>query len=414
MPLVLADPDRVAALAAELVANRLSARPSARLLLGTSSMAQGVYRALRARARAGGLGSQRATILQLDEYIGVGPSDPRSMAAQLSAAMEGVRYAALASIDGAAEDPRQEAARHEAAVEGGAIDLALIGLGRDGHVAFDEPPARVASGVRIVELADPTRRDAARAFGGMDQVPRRALTVGLGTLYRARELVLLVLGGAQAPALRAMLEHPVHADCPASLLRDHPRLTIVCDREAASALVRRPEWQSDRVLIVLGHRDPGSSPEHRISSESRARLRHALAIARATPVRAAILTGYTSAGGLSEAEQMKTAWDESEAPALLEVAGRNTAENAARSLPLVLALGECRDVTVVSSAWHLRVPWFFAPYRRFGLHVAYRASFAHGDWPRMLARELREARRAPAERRAAMAAVKRPSAGTAA
>jgi hypothetical protein len=206
----------------------------------------------------------------------------------------------------------------------------------------------------------------------------------------------------------------VHADCPASLLRDHPRLTIVCDREAASALVRRPEWQSDRVLIVLGHRDPGSSPEHRISSESRARLRHALAIARATPVRAAILTGYTSAGGLSEAEQMKTAWDESEAPALLEVAGRNTAENAARSLPLVLALGECRDVTVVSSAWHLRVPWFFAPYRRFGLHVAYRASFAHGDWPRMLARELREARRAPAERRAAMAAVKRPSAGTAA
>jgi uncharacterized SAM-binding protein YcdF (DUF218 family) len=205
-----------------------------------------------------------------------------------------------------------------------------------------------------------------------------------------------------------MLEHPVHPDCPASLLRDHPRITVLCDRDAASALTPCAEWASDRVLIVLGHRDPGVSPEHRISAESRARLRHALRIARRVPVRAAILTGYTSAGGLSEAEQMKTAWDEHEAPALLEVAGRNTAENAARSLPLVLALGDCRHVTVVSSAWHLRVPWFFAPYRRAGLQVSYRASFAHGNWPRMLARELREGRRARTERQAALTAAHVP------
>jgi glucosamine-6-phosphate deaminase len=408
MPLVVAHPGRVGALAAELIANRLSARPSARLLLPTGSTPAEMYAALRARARAGTLASDRATVLQLDEYAGLPCSDPRSMAAQLSAMLDGVPRARLATMDGSARDLAAEAARHEAVVEGGAIDLAVLGLGRDGHVAFDEPPARVASGVRVVELADPTRRDAARAFGGVERVPQRALTVGLGTLYRARELILLVLGAAKAPALRAMLEHPVHLGCPASLLRDHPRITILCDRAAASLLVQRPEWTSDRVLIVLGHRDPGTSPEHRISSESRTRLRHARRIARVTPIRAAILTGYTSAGGLSEAEQMKTAWDEQEAPALLEVAGRNTAENASRSLPLVLALGECRSVTVVSSAWHLRVPWFFAPYRHFGLRVSYRASFAHGDWPRMLARELRESLRAGAERRAAMAALDVP------
>jgi hypothetical protein len=68
-------------------------------------------------------------------------------------------------------------------VEGAPIDLAILGLGRDGHVAFDEPPARVASGVRAVALAAPTRQDAAPAFGGIDHVPDRALTVGLGTLY---------------------------------------------------------------------------------------------------------------------------------------------------------------------------------------------------------------------------------------
>jgi hypothetical protein len=284
----------------------------------------------------------------------------------------------------------------------------VLGLGRDGHVAFDEPPGRVASGVRHVALAEPTRQDAAEAFGGLDRVPRAALTVGLGTLYRAREILLLVRGAAKAPALRAMLEQPVDPACPASLLRDHPRLTIVCDRAAASALSPRAEWASDRALIVLGHRDPGISPEHRISSESRARLRHALRLARAVPVRAVVLTGYTSAGGLSEAEQMKSVWDDHEAPALLEIAGRNTAENAARSLPLLLALHEAPHLTVVSSAWHLRVPWFFAPYRRFGFQVTYRASFAHGDWPHMLARELREARRAAAERSAAMATMHRP------
>jgi DUF218 domain len=153
---------------------------------------------------------------------------------------------------------------------------------------------------------------------------------------------------------------------------------------------------------VLGHREPGISVEHRISHESRARLRHARELAERKPVRAVVLTGYTSTGGLSEAEQMKTAWDDHDAPALLEVAGRDTAENASRSLPILLALAEAPEVTVVSSAWHLRVPYFFAPYRRFGLRVSYRASFAHGDWPRMLAHELRAFPRAPAQRRDAL------------
>jgi glucosamine-6-phosphate deaminase len=407
-PLVLADPRRVGLLAAELVANRLSARPSARLLLPTGHTPEPMYAALRAHARRGDLRSGAATVLQLDEYVGVAPADPRSFAAQLRAALGGIELAAVRTIDGAAPDLAAEAARHEAVVEGAPIDLAVLGLGRDGHVAFDEPPARVASGVRAIALAPSTRQDAATSFDGITGVPERGLTVGLGTLFRARELLLLVTGTAKARALRAMLEHPISPDCPASLLRDHPRLTVLCDRDAAGELAPRPEYTSDRVLIVLGHRDPGVAPEHRISPQSHARLRAALRLARGTPVRAAVLTGYTSAGGLSEAEQMKAAWDEHEAPALLEVAGRNTAENASRSLPLLLALGEARRVTVVSSAWHFRVPWFFAPYRRLGFDVSYRASLAPRGWAPLLARELREARRAGAERRAAMAAVRSP------
>ena len=408
VPLVLSDPSRVGLVAAELVANRLGARPRARLLLPTGRTPGELYAALRAHAARGTLASTRATVLQLDEYLGLAPGDARSMASQLRRSLRGVPLGSLVAFDGTAPDA---AARHAAALEAAPIDLAILGLGRDGHVAFDEPPARVASGVRRVTLAATTRADAAAAFGGISDVPQEALTVGLGSLYRARELLVLVTGASKAEALRAMLEEPVNPDCPGSLLRDHPRLTVVCDRAAASALEPRAEWASDRVLVVLGHRDPGISPEHRVSRDSRARLRRALALARSRPVRAVVLTGFTSAGGLSEAEQMKTAWDETEAPALLEVRGRNTAENASCSLPLILSLGEARRVTVVSSAWHLRVPWFFAPYRRFGLDVNYRVSCAHGAWPPLLAREIREARRAPAERRAAFGALRLPPFG---
>jgi len=344
----------------------------------------------------------------LDEYAGLARNDPRRFASQLREALKGLPLASRATLDGAASDFDAEAARHEALVEAAPIDLAVLGLGRDGHVALDEPPARLASGVRRVALAPETRSDAAAAFGGLDGVPASALTVGLGTLERSRELLLLVTGAPKAPALRAMLEEPVSAACPASLLRDHARLTVICDGDAASLLERRPQFRSDSVLVVLGHRDPGINPEHRISFQSRARLRVARRLAERSPVRAAVLTGYTTTGGLSEAEQMKFAWDEHAAPALLEVAGRNTAENASRSLPILLALGDVGRVTVISSVWHFRVPWFFAPYRRFGLRVSYRVSLARQGWRRLLRRELREAHRAGAERRRAMAAAHVP------
>jgi glucosamine-6-phosphate deaminase len=407
-PLVLDDPRRIGLVAAELIANRLATRSGLRLLLPTGRSPEGMYAALRAHAAAGHLAARSSTVLQLDEYAGVGPGDPLSFAAELRRELAGVPLGGLVTLDGTAADLEAEAARHAAALEAAPIDLAVLGLGRDGHVAFAEPPARRASGVSVVGLTETTRADAAAAFGGLERVPRRALTTGLGTLYRARELLLLVSGRAKAPALRAMLEEPAGPGSPASLLRDHPRLTIVCDREAAEELAPRAAFASERVIVVLGHRDRGVSPEHRISTESRVRLRHALRLARRGGARAVVLTGYSSTGGLSEAEQMKGAWDESVAPALLETAGHDTAENASRTLPLLLALGEAPRVIVVSSPWHVRVPWYFAPYRDWGLGVAYRPSAPHGRWPRMLAEELRDLRRARPRRRAAMAAMHPP------
>ena len=239
-------------------------------------------------------------------------------------------------------------------------------------------------------------------------MPQEALTVGLRTLLEARELVLLVSGESKANALRAMLEEPPHERRPASLLRGHPRLTVVCDRAAARLLRPRRSSSSDRAVIVLGHREPAVSAEHRISDETRARLRRAERVCRADPPRAVILTGYTrTPRGLAEAEQMKAEWRLPDVPALLEAAGRNTAENATRSLPLIRAIGDVRRVTVVTSAWHIRAPYFFAPYRTLGLRLSF--SWAvHGPWPRMLAQELHGVRSMRAQRRRAMTQMRLP------
>ncbi len=407
-PLVLDHPDRVALLAAELVANRVRARGRSRLLLPTGRTPVGMYAALRAHAADGGLPTEGATVFQLDEYLGVAPQDPRSFAAELQSELAGIPFAAVHGLDGSAADPDALAARHQALLDEAPVDMAVLGLGRDGHVAFDEPGSPVDSGVRRVALADVTRQDAAETWGGIDHVPTEALTVGLRTILAARRVVVLVTGLGKARALQAMLEGPRSPACPASLLRDHPRITVVCDRAAASLLRPRAGWASDRALVVLGHREPGISREHRASAESFARLRHAVTVAERTPARAAILTGWTRTGGLSEAEQMLTAWNAPDTPALLEVAGRNTAENASRSLPLLLAMADVRRVTVVTSAWHVRAPWFFAAYARFGLAVSYRPVFARGNWLRGLAEEVRQIPNARGERRAAMAAVRLP------
>jgi vancomycin permeability regulator SanA len=165
---------------------------------------------------------------------------------------------------------------------------------------------------------------------------------------------------------------------------------------------------SDHVAIVLGHREPGVSAEHRISAHSRARLRRAAKLARQHSIRAVILTGYTHTGGLSEAEQMGLEWTVPEVPVLLEVAGRNTAENASRSLPLVLAQGGVRNVSVVTSAWHLRTPYFFAPYRDYGLDLDLVPAAPLRGWAHLVAEEIGGFAGAPLQRTAAMGAVRLP------
>jgi glucosamine-6-phosphate deaminase len=406
--LVLDDAHHVGLLAAELVANRIRARTHLRLLLPTGHTPRGLYAALRDHARDGSLPSERVTVLGLDEYLGLGAGDPRSFRAELDRELSGVALGRREALDGAAPDPEVEAARYEAVLDAAPIDLAVLGLGRDAHVAFNEPGAQAGDGVRRIALHPTTIAAAANDFGGAENVPREALTVGPRTLLAARELLLIVTGPEKAAALQRALEGPIGPDVPASLMRAHPCLTVLCDRDAAAGLRPAPGRASDHVAVVLGHREPGVSAEHRISAHSRARLQRAVRLCREMPVRAVVLTGYTHTGGLSEAEQMQREWPVADVPVLLEVAGRNTAENASRTLPIVLALGVAGQVSVVTSLWHLRAPYFFAPYRTFGLDLTMRPARPLRGWPHLLAEELGGFAGMARQRRLAMDAVRLP------
>lgn len=406
--LVLDDARHVGLLAAELVANRIRARTHLRLLLPTGHTPRGLYAALRDHARDGSLPSERVTVLGLDEYLGLGADDPRSFRAELDVELSGIPLGRREALDGAAVDPEVEAARYQAVLDAAPIDLAVLGLGHDAHVAFNEPGAGAKDGVRRVALHPSTIAAAAEGFGGAEHVPREALTVGPRTLLAARELLLIVTGSDKAVALEQALEGPIGSDVPASLLRGHPCLTVLCDRAAAAGLRPVSGRESDHVAVVLGHREPGVSAEHRISAHSRARMNRAVRLCRETPVRAVVLTGYTHTGGLSEAEQMQREWPLPDTPVLLEVAGRNTAENASRTLPIVLALGAMERVSVVTSLWHLRAPYFFAPYRAFGLELDMRPARPLRGWPHLLAEELGGLAGIARQRRIAMEAVRLP------
>src|SRR3954469_16565467 len=379
-----------------------------RVLLPTGHTPRGMYTALRAHFADGSLPTSHVSVLGLDEYLGLGGDDPRSFRARLDRELEGMPLGRREALDGAAADPAVEAAHYQAVLDAAPIDLAVLGLGRDGHVAFDEPGSRPEDRVRRVALTQTTIADAAADFRGAENVPREALTVGLSTLLASRELLVIVTGAEKAAALHAMLEGPKTPHAPASLLRDHPRLTVICDTGAAALLEDRANRHSDHVAIVLGHREPGVSAEHRLSAHSRARLRRAERLTRQTPVKAVILTGYTHTGGLSEAEQMGLEWTAPEVPVLLEVAGRNTAENASRSLPLVLAQGGVRRVSVVTSAWPLRTPFFFAPYRDYGLDLRLVPATPLRGWAHLVAEEIGGFAGAPLQRTAAMGAVRLP------
>jgi glucosamine-6-phosphate deaminase len=226
--------------AACFVAARLAADPGLVLGLATGTTMMPLYRRLVARQAAGDISFARVTIFCLDEYAGLSFEHPASFRRYLHCHLLDkvdlpIDRALL--LDGAAADPAVECANYERKIAAvGGIGLQLLGIGANGHIGFNEPGSSFDSRTRLVALSPETRADNASAFDP-EPAPEQALTMGIGTILDARELLLVATGGAKSAALAAAIDGPVSTEWPASALQLHPRATIVCDAAAARGLL---------------------------------------------------------------------------------------------------------------------------------------------------------------------------------
>lgn len=241
--LILPDAAAAADRVAGLIADRLRNQPDTVLGLATGGTMEAVYSRLIARHQAGECSFAGTESFNLDEYAGLAADHPCSywhyMREQLFDHID--MAAGRAHLPhGDAPDPEAEAARYEAAiVAAGDIGLQLLGLGANGHIGFNEPTSSLTSLTRIKTLTRSTRDANARFFDRPEDVPRMAITMGIGTILRADQVLLLAYGAGKAAAAAAMIEGPLSAACPASALQLHRKVTVVLDEAAAANLTLR-------------------------------------------------------------------------------------------------------------------------------------------------------------------------------
>ena len=264
---VILQPNSAAAarLVAQLIARELRANPHLVLGLATGRTMEGVYQLLVAEHKNPGLDFSLCRTFNLDEYVGLSPDDEHSYRHYMNRHLFG-----QVNIDprnthlpnGQALDLEAECGRYEQAIARfGGIDLQLLGIGRDGHIGFNEPLSALRSRTRVKALTPLTMTQNAAFFGGADRVPRRAITMGVGTILESRRCVLLATGKDKAGIVAKAVEGPITAMISATALQLHPRCTVVVDEPAASQLQGADyyRWIFDNEPEWAGFRSP---PDH--------------------------------------------------------------------------------------------------------------------------------------------------------
>lgn len=206
--------------------------------LATGSSPLPTYAELIRRHREEGLSFRGVRAVLLDEYMGLPPTHPESYARFIRENFtDHVDLGEVYAPDGMNPDYRGVAAAYDATIaEIGPVDVQILGIGSNGHIGFNEPSSSLTSRTRIKTLTEKTRRDNARFFASLDDVPLHVITQGLGTICDARRLALVATGEGKAEAIAAAVEGPLSASCPASILQWHPHATVVVDEAAGSRL----------------------------------------------------------------------------------------------------------------------------------------------------------------------------------
>lgn len=253
------DSAELAHIGADAICDLLQRKPDAVIGLATGSSPLPLYAELIRRYKAGQVSFAQATAFTLDEYVGLPREHPEAYANVIRTEFTAhVDFSddAVNSPDGLAIDVPASCAAYEEKIKAhGGVDIQILGVGTDGHIAFNEPASSFASRTRLTTLAPQTRTDNARFFGGdLDQVPVHSITQGLGTIMEARHVILYATGTAKSEAVWNLVEGPVSALWPVTILQHHPHVTVLLDEAAAHRLENldyyryaykvKPEWES--------------------------------------------------------------------------------------------------------------------------------------------------------------------------
>lgn len=237
------DGDIVGRRAARFIADLVRRKPKCVLGLATGGTPLSAYRELIRMHREENLDFSEVSTFNLDEYVGLGGSHPQSYRYFMQHHLFdhiNIDPSRTHVPDGRALDFEGSCRQYEQKIkDAGGIDLQLLGVGRDGHIAFNEPGSSLGSRTRLKTLTGETVRDNARFFGGVEKVPRLAVTMGVGTILESRCCLLMAIGDAKSVAIRDMVEGPVTAQVTASALQLHREVIVIVDGAASAHLARR-------------------------------------------------------------------------------------------------------------------------------------------------------------------------------
>ena len=225
--------------AAEEMLAVIRSTPNAVLGLATGTTPLGLYARLIEDQKKNGTDYRHIRTVNLDEYKGLPASHEQSYAYFMRHNLfEGLGIAPEQTNieNGMAEDEAEECARYDALLDAMPRDIQLLGLGSNGHIAFNEPQTPFGSGTHVVSLAESTIKDNARLFASQDEVPRKAFTMGIRHIMQAKRILILASGANKAEAVFRMAKGPVTEDVPASVLQLHPDCTLIVDAPAAARL----------------------------------------------------------------------------------------------------------------------------------------------------------------------------------
>ncbi len=238
---VAADYEQMSELAADAVSAAIEANPATVLTLPTGETPRGMYHELVSRIVDGRLDFSGVRFFCLDEYLGAAIDDEASLTGWLREVFlepASIPAANTHLIPSTAAEPAAAAAAYDREIiDAGGFDLAVVGIGRNGHVAFNEPGSPPDSRTRVIDLTAASREQNAAYHDGRQMIPARAMTVGLGTILESRSIILIASGEGKADILRQALEGPITSDVPASHLRTAgARLRVIADAAAVSRL----------------------------------------------------------------------------------------------------------------------------------------------------------------------------------